>query len=75
MERLSAPARTREELRALMNGDLETAAGPGDLVRVALRLIVEEALEGEAGDVLGRGVMNAARARKRVTGMAIGRAR
>src|SRR5271155_4660608 len=54
MERLSAPARTREELRALMNGDLGTAAGRGDLVRLALRLIVEEALEGEVADVLGR---------------------
>ena len=55
MERLSAPARTREELRALMNGDLGTAAGRGDLVHLALRLIVEEALEGEVSDVLGRG--------------------
>ena len=54
MERLSAPARTREELRALMSGDLGTAAGRGDLVRLALRLIVEEALEGEVSDVLGR---------------------
>jgi len=45
MERLSAPERTREELRALMNGELGTAAGRGDLVRLALRLIVEEALE------------------------------
>ena len=54
MERLSAPARTREELRALMNGDLGTAAGRGDLVHLALRLIVEEALEGEVSDVLGR---------------------
>ena len=54
MERLSAPERTREELRALMNGDLGTAAGRGDLVRLALRLIIEEALEGEVADVLGR---------------------
>jgi hypothetical protein len=45
MERLSAPERTREELRALMNGELGTAAGRGDLVRLALRLIVEEAGE------------------------------
>ena len=45
MERLSAPERTREELRALMNGELGTAAGRGDLVRLALRLIIEEALE------------------------------
>ena len=31
-----------------------TAAGRGDLVRLALRLIVEEALEGEVSDALGR---------------------
>jgi transposase-like protein len=54
MERLSAPERTREELRALMNGELGTATGRSDLVRLALRLIVEEALEGEVADVLGR---------------------
>ena len=54
MQRLSAPERTREELRALMNGELGTAAGRGDLVRLALRLIVEEALEGEVSDALGR---------------------
>jgi transposase-like protein len=54
MERVSAPERTREELRALMNGELGTAAGRGDLVRLALRLIVEEALKGEVTDVLGR---------------------
>src|ERR1700733_2691094 len=54
MERLSAPERTREELRALMNGDMGTAAGRGDLVRLALRLVVEETLEGEASEALGR---------------------
>ena len=54
MERLSAPERTREEFRALMNGELGTVAGRSDLVRLALRLIVEEALEGEVADVLGR---------------------
>ena len=37
-----------------MNGDLRTTAGRSDLVRLALRLIVEEALEGEAADALGR---------------------
>ncbi len=41
MERLSAPERTREEFRALMNGELGTVAGRSDLVRLALRLIVE----------------------------------
>jgi len=54
MQRLSAPERTREELRALMNGNLGTAEGRGDLVRLALRLIVEEALEGEVSDAIGR---------------------
>ncbi len=49
-----APERTREELRALMNGDLGTADGRSDLVRLALRLIVEEALKGEVSDALGR---------------------
>ena len=38
----------------MMNGDLGTAAGRGDLVRLALRLIVEEALESEVADALGR---------------------
>ena len=37
-----------------MNGELGTAAGRSDLVRLALRLIVEEALESEVSDVLGR---------------------
>ena len=64
MERLSAPERTREELRALMNGDLGTAAGRGDLVHLALRLIVEEALEGEVSDVLGRERYEARRGRE-----------
>lgn len=38
----------------MMNGDLATPTGRGDLVRLALRLIVEEALEGEVADALGR---------------------
>ena len=42
MQREYAPERTREELRALMNGDLGTAEGRSDLVRLALRLFVEE---------------------------------
>ena len=54
MQTLSAPERTREELRALMNGDLGTSAVRGDLFRLALRLIVEETLEGEVIDALGR---------------------
>jgi len=54
MKRLSAPDRTREELRALIDGNLGTATGRSDLVHLALRLIVEEALEGEVADAVGR---------------------
>src|SRR5271156_3696126 len=75
MQRLSAPERPREELRALMNGDLGTAAGRGDLVRLALRLIVEEALEGEVSDLSAASATNAARAKRPTTATGIGRAR
>jgi putative transposase len=54
MERISASQRTREELRALLDGRLGTAASRSDLVRLAVRLIVEEALDAEAAEALGR---------------------
>ena len=54
MERIPASERTREKLRALMEGRNEVADGRSELVRLAARLIIEEALEGEAGDALGR---------------------
>ena len=54
MERVSASERTREELRGLIDGRLGTAASRSDLVRLALRLIVEEALDAEATEALGR---------------------
>jgi transposase-like protein len=46
--------RTREELSALIEGRLASPAGRSALVELATRLIVEEALEGEARDTLGR---------------------
>src|SRR5512140_3696758 len=52
--RLPASQRTREELTALIEGRLSTAPAKDELVKLASRLIVEEALEGEAGDALGR---------------------
>ena len=52
--RLPASQRTREELTALIEGRLSTASAKDELVKLASRLIVEEALESEAGDVLGR---------------------
>lgn len=53
MERIPASERTSEQLKALMEGRSE-AAGGSELVRLAARLIIEEALEGEAADALGR---------------------
>lgn len=54
MERIPASERTREKLKALMGGEGETTDARSELVRLAARLIIEEALEGEAGDALGR---------------------
>jgi putative transposase len=53
MERIPASERTREKLRALMDGRSEVEDGRSELVRLAVRLIIEEALEGEARDALG----------------------
>ena len=52
--RVSATDRTRERLEALIDGRLTTAPERSDLVRLAARLILEEALEGEVRDRLGR---------------------
>ncbi len=53
-KRLPASMRTREELSTLIEGRLSSPAGRSALVELATRLIVEEALEGEARDTLGR---------------------
>jgi putative transposase len=52
--RLPASMRTREELMSLIEGRLSTASAKDELVKLATRLVVEEALEGEAGDAVGR---------------------
>ena len=59
--RIPASQRTREELTALIEGRLFTASAKDELVRLATRLIVEEALEGEASDAVGRSLEQAAR--------------
>jgi len=46
--------RTRETLSALIEGRLSSPDGRSELVKLATRLIVEEALEGEVRDALGR---------------------
>ena len=55
MKRIPASAATRERLQQLFDGQSEVEDVKGALVREALRLIVEEGLEGEACDALGRG--------------------
>jgi hypothetical protein len=52
--RLPASQRTREELTALIEGRLSTGSAKDELVKLATQLIVEEALEGEAADAVGR---------------------
>jgi hypothetical protein len=46
--------RTREALQVLIKGRLASPAGRSELVELATRLIVEEALEGEVRDALER---------------------
>src|SRR5437763_17080606 len=53
MERIPASERTREKLTAVIEGSGE-GGGTSKLVRLAARLIIEEALESEARDALGR---------------------
>src|SRR5919106_1432205 len=53
-KRLPASMHTREELQALIEGRLSTGAGREELVKLATRLIVEEAVEAEARDAVGR---------------------
>ena len=55
MKRIPASAATRERLQQLFDGESQVEDLKGALVREAVRLIVEEALEGEVADALGRG--------------------
>ena len=55
MERVPASERTREQLRALLDGKTESSDTKSELVRLAAQLILEEGTEGEATDALGRG--------------------
>lgn len=55
MGRIPASDLTREKLKSLMEGTSAGGELGSELVRLAARLILEEALEGEAEDALGRG--------------------
>lgn len=52
--RLPASMRTRQNLSELIEGRLSAPAGRSELVELAARLIIEEALEEESRDALGR---------------------
>jgi len=52
--RVPASMRSRQQLSDLIEGRLSSADGRAELVKLATRLIVEEALEAEAGDAVGR---------------------
>jgi transposase-like protein len=54
MERIPASERTREKLKRLMDGVDKSSDSGSELMRLAAQLIIEEALEGEARDALGR---------------------
>jgi putative transposase len=53
-KRLAASMRTRQNLSELIEGRLSSSDGRSDLVKLAARLIIEEALEEESRDALGR---------------------
>src|SRR5438046_10615341 len=53
MERIPGSERTREKLKAVIGGSNE-GGGTSELVRLAARLVIEEAVEGETRDALGR---------------------
>ena len=53
-KRVPASMCTRESLSDLIEGRLSSAAGRAEPVKLAARLIVEEALETESRDVLDR---------------------
>jgi hypothetical protein len=69
--RIPASMRTRQSLSDLVEGRLSTPAGRSELMKLATRLIVEEALEGESRDAVGRGtITNMAPSPARVTATA-----
>ncbi|MCH5376448.1 MAG: IS256 family transposase [Planctomycetes bacterium] len=53
-KRLPASMRTRQSLSDLIEGRLSSPDGRSELIRLASRLIIEEALEEESRDALGR---------------------
>jgi putative transposase len=53
-KRVPGSMRTRQSLSELIEGRLSSPDGRSELIKLATRLIVEEALEAESGDAVGR---------------------
>jgi len=53
-KRVPGSMRTRKSLSELIEGRLSCADGRGELVKLARRLIIEETLEAESRNALGR---------------------
>jgi putative transposase len=53
-KRVPASMRTRQSLSDVIEGRLSSPAGREELVKLATRLIIEETLEAEARDAVGR---------------------
>ena len=54
-KRVPGSMRTRQSLSELIEGRLSSPDGRAELVRLATRLIIEEALEAESREAVGRG--------------------
>ena len=72
MKRIAATEKTRERLRALIDGRLGTGADRSDLVRLAVQLIIEEVRKRATS--LGANVTSALRARPLAIATATGQA-
>ena len=68
-KRIPASTRTRQSLSDLIEGRLSSPDGRGELVKLATRLIVEEALRRRAGTGLGEATTSTGRPPARATAM------
>ena len=72
-KRIPASMRTRQSLSDLIEGRLSSPDGRGELVKLATRLIVEEALRQRAATGLGEATTSTGRHPARDTAMGLAR--
>ena len=71
-KRVPGSMRTRQSLSDLIEGRLSSPDGRAELVRLATRLIVDEVLESESRDALGREYTSLAHPPARATATGLG---